>query len=105
MLSVTRRSATQLLLGAATSVVLPKFAWGEDRYFDVHSGNQFKPVEIAVTQFAGDAGPQISDVVTNDFSRSVFLSPIDQQSFTDHITDPDQAPAMDSWKTLNAQFV
>jgi len=103
--SITRRSASQLLFGLASSAASTRFAFAQDRYFDVQSGNQFKPVSIAVTQFASDSGPQISGIITNDFSRSVFLAPIDAQTFVDHITDPDQPPRMDSWKTLNTQFV
>jgi len=113
--SPTRRSAAGLLLGAAASPVLttalaptvlapmaPAFAQG--RYLDVRPGSQFKPVSIAVTNFAGD-GSQLTSIITNNFRRSVFLVPVDPGSFPEQIANPDQPPHMDGWRAINAQFV
>ena len=101
--SLTRRSATNLLLGLASGVACAGLARGEERYFDVRPGSQFKPVTIAVTPFAGDptGGPLLTGVITNNFKRSVFLAPIDPATFAEHITDPDQPPHADAWKTIN----
>ncbi len=56
--SITRRSACGLLLGATSGLVCASLplrpALALDRYFDVRPGGDFKPVTIAVTQFAGD---------------------------------------------------
>ncbi len=81
-------------------------AHAEDRYLDVRRG-EFKPVSIAVTAFAGDpaAGAQATSIITNNFSRSAFLAPIDPKTFTEQISNPDVAPNMESWRALNAQFV
>ncbi len=81
-------------------------ARAEDRYLDVRKG-EFKPISIAVTPFAGDAaaGAQATSIITNNFSRSAFLAPIDPKTFTEQIANPDVAPNMDSWRALNAQFV
>ena len=81
-------------------------AHAEDRYLDVRRG-EFKPVSIAVTGFAGDAaaGAQATSIITNNFSRSAFLAPVDAKTFVDQISNPDVAPNMDSWRALNAQFV
>jgi TolB protein len=104
--SITRRSASKLLLGLASTVASIKLVSAQDRYFDVQSGNQFKPVSVAVTQFTGDtSGAALTGVITNNFSRSVFLAPIDQSTFPEHVTNPDQPPQLDSWKSINAQFV
>lgn len=104
---LTRRSATGLLLGLASGVACAGFARAEDRYFDVRPGSQFKPVSIAVTPFAGDptGGPLLTGVITNNFKRSVFLAPIDPAAFAEHITNPDQPPRVDAWKSINVQFV
>ncbi len=102
---ITRRSASGLILGLASSLASGKFALAQNRYFDVEAGAQFKPVPIAVTPFAGDTGPDITSVITNNFSRSVFLAPIDANTFPEHVTNPDQAPQFDAWKNVNAQFV
>jgi len=108
--SLTRRSAAGLLLGAAASPVLTSAlqpAFGQDRYLDVRPGSQFKPVSIAVTNFAGEtAGAnQLSSIITNNFRRSVFLVPVDPGSFPEQITNPDQPPRMDAWRSINAQFI
>ncbi len=104
--SITRRSASTLLLGLASSVASARLAFAQDRYFDVRPGAAFKPVSIAVTQFAGDtAGAQLTDIINNNFSRSVFLAPVDPQTFPNQVINPDQPPQMDTWRALNAQFV
>jgi TolB protein len=79
----------------------------QDRYLDVHRGTEFKPILIAVTAFTGDAaaGGQLTDIITNNFKHSVFLSPIDPKTFVQAIANPDQAPQMDPWRMINAQFV
>ncbi len=78
----------------------------QDRYLDVRGG-EFKPIQIAITAFAGDAAisSQLTTIITNNFKRSVFLSPIDPKTFAEVAVNPDQAPAMDFWRTINAQFV
>jgi TolB protein len=78
----------------------------QDRYLNVHGG-EFKPIPIAVTTFNGDAGSgtQLSGIITNNFKRSVVLMPLDPKTFVDTIGNPDQAPQMDSWRIINAQFV
>jgi TolB protein len=80
---------------------------GQDRYLDVRGAGEFNPIPIAVTAFAGDAAAsgQVTAIITNNFKRSVFLSPIDPKSFTDTISNPDQVPHMDTWRMINAQFV
>ncbi|HZY13255.1 MAG TPA: Tol-Pal system beta propeller repeat protein TolB [Beijerinckiaceae bacterium] len=101
----TRRSVAGLLLSSALVPALPLRA--QERYLDVRPGGQFRPIMIAVTNFGGDpdAGHALSDIITNNFSRSVFLQPIDPKSFVDRTTNPDQPPQMDAWRVVNAQFV
>jgi len=103
---ITRRSASGLILGLASSFASTRLAFGQQRYFDVTPGGQFKPVSVAVTQFAGDtAGPELTGIIINNFSRSVFLAPIDPNTFPERVTNPDQPRQMDAWKGINAQFV
>ena len=101
----TRRSATGCFWAARLR--LPCRLRAQERYLDVRPGGQFRPIMIAVTNFAGDpdAGHALSDIITNNFSRSVFLQPIDPKSFVDRPTNPDQPPQMDAWRVVNAQFV
>ncbi len=55
-LILTRRTASGLLVGLASGLVLPRRSLAQSQYFNVRPGAAFKPVNVAVTQFAGDAG-------------------------------------------------
>ncbi len=104
--SITRRSACGLLLGATSGVAFLRSSLAQDRYFEVRPGAEFKPVTVAVTQFAGDpAAALVTGIITNNFNRSVFLAPIDPKTFVDHPSNPDVPLQMASWKAINAQFV
>jgi TolB protein len=80
---------------------------GQDRYLDVRGAGEFKPIQIAVTAFAGDtaASSQLTSIITNNFKRSVFLAPVDLKTFAETVVNPDQAPRMEPWRMINAQFV
>ncbi|MGO9135076.1 MAG: Tol-Pal system beta propeller repeat protein TolB [Methylovirgula sp.] len=108
--SITRRSTCGLLLGATSSVIASSLAGlrpalAQQPDLRVVPGGNFKPITIAVTQFAGDGGPGLTSIVTNNFSRSVFLQPIDSKSFADQPSNPDAPIETASWKAVNAQFV
>jgi len=116
---MSRRAAAKLLsgLGAAAlsaplasvplSVAPLSAARAQDRYLDVRPGGEFKPVSIAVTNFAGEnTGPNHpTGVIINNFRHSVFLNPLDPKTFISDTAPLDQAPQMDPWKAINAQFV
>ena len=104
---MTRRCAAGLLTGLALSPWAARLAAAQSPYLDIRPGGQFKPVPIAVTTFAGDPqqGPALTGIITNNFSRSVFLQPIDPASFVEQVGDPDVTPKMDAWRMINAQFV
>jgi len=103
-LSISRRTASGLILGAASSLAVPRRAFSQSSTLNVYGGG-FKPVPVAVTQFAGDAGPNISSIINHNFSRAVFLVPVDPGRFPQQISNPDQAPQFDAWKAVNAQFI
>jgi TolB protein len=102
---VVRLSALAALALAPVAVATePASAATGDVY--VHAGQNFKPVSIAVTPFAGDDGAEkIGGVVGADFARSIFLLPVNPSSFPESVTNPDQRPNVDAWKAINAQFV
>ena len=104
--NLTRRHATSLLAGAIAAPFVARNAFAQGRELDIRGGS-FNPVQIAVTNFAGDAqqGPALTNIVINNFKRSVYLAPIDPASFTERPTNPDAAPNWDAWKMINAQFV
>ncbi len=106
--ALTRRSATSLLLGlgaAAPVLSWPLGAQAQGLSLDVRKGGSFQPVPVAVTTFAGEGGTQISSIITNNFKRSVFITPVDRNTFGDVAITPDQAPPMDAFRAVNAQFV
>jgi len=105
---LSRRRFTALAAGTTALSTLPlagAFAQAP-REVEIRGG-QFKPVTIAVTDFLGDAqqGPALSQVMTNNFRRSVYLAPVDSRSFSEKITNPDQPPQWGAWRPLNAQYV
>ncbi len=70
----------------------------------VRAGGPFKPASIAVTPLLGDAA-KVGAVIANDMARSIFLAPINPSTFPEKPANPDVAPNLDAWKTVNAQFV
>ena len=48
---------------------------------------------------------RIGAVIANDMAHSIFLSPLNPSTFPEKTADPDAAPNLDAWKTVNAQFV
>jgi TolB protein len=106
---MTRTLIAYLAAGALlTTIALtsPTLAQ-QERYLDVHGAGEFKPIPIAVTAFAGDAAAsgQLTGIITNNFKRSVFLTPLDPKTFVETVANPDQTPQMESWRTFGAQFV
>lgn len=107
--SILERSAALLVAAIMFGCLAPPSAAlaQQDRYLDVRGGKDFKPIPIAVTAFTGEtaASAQVTAIITNNFNRSVFLAPIDPKTFVEVVSNPDQAPRMDSWRMINAQFV
>ena len=101
----TRRQAAGLLTAGLIGATAPRAAFAQSSYLDIRRGSNFTPIPIAVTNFAGEQGPALSSIVTNNFARSVFLQPLEPRSFPQQIANPDQAPQMDAWRMINAQFV
>ena len=98
-----RRDVLGLLTALpAAGLIRPAFA--QAPYLDIRRGTSFQPIPIAVTNFAGDNGNALTSIITNNFRRSVFITPLDPISFVEKQTNP-EAPQMDKWKVLNAQFV
>ncbi|MGD0723138.1 MAG: Tol-Pal system beta propeller repeat protein TolB [Roseiarcus sp.] len=103
---MNKRTLLLRIVAAVTlGVAFPAAGRAEGQLF-VHAGSNFKPVMVAVTPLAGDDGAvKLSDILTNDFARSVFLEPISPTSFPEQIANPDARPNLDAWKTVNVQFV
>jgi TolB protein len=70
---------------------------------------EFQPIPIAIPSFVpgtpGDAqaGADVAGVITNNLKRSGLFAPIDPAAFIDRITNSDDPPRFQNWKTINAQ--
>ncbi len=101
----TRRAAAHMLAAfAATPIVGTALGPARAQDLTVRKRGDFQPIPIAVTSFVGDgvSGDKVTSVILNDFKHSVFLTPV---GATQAVSNPDQAPAMEPFRALNAQFV
>ncbi len=107
-LRLSRRQAGAFLASLAaapiTGVPLAGTARAQGGALDVRRGGSFQPIPIALTRFVGEgvSGDKVTGVLANDVKRSVFLTlagePVD-------VGNPDQAPAMDRFRAMGAQYV
>ncbi|BCM22166.1 dipeptidyl-peptidase 5 [Mesorhizobium sp. J8] len=88
-----------MAMGISSLAILPAQATLE---LNVNKGN-VEPMPIAIPDFQGGLGPQISEIVTADLKRSGLFAPIDKAAFVEKITNPDATPRFDDWKVINAQ--
>jgi len=99
----------QLLIGGAATagLLLPSLARAQSR-LSVTEGN-VAPMPIAITNFVpggpsdADVGSGVTQVITNNLKRSGLFAPIDQAAFIERISNPDNAPQFQNWKSINAQ--
>jgi len=97
---LTRRAATSLIAGGALASLAPASA----RVLDLRAGGAFQPINVAVTNFTGDeTASLVTSVITNNFSRSVFLRPVDASAVGG--ADSNGAPNLDLYRSINAQYV
>lgn len=103
---ISRRSLSALLTGALCAPLLVRNASAQGRQLDIRGGS-FNPVQIAVTDFFGDAqqGQALTEIIVNNFQRSVYIAPIDRGTFAERPSNPDVPPNWDAWRIINAQFV
>jgi TolB protein len=70
---------------------------------------EFQPIPIAIPNFVAggpsdaQAGADVAGVITNNLKRSGLFAPIDPAAFIDRITNSDDPPRFQNWKTINAQ--
>lgn len=103
--AITRRNALTLMGGAALAPALAAPAFAQ-RSLDIRGGS-FRPVPIAIPPLVGDDALSrlLTGVITNNFRRSVYVTPLDPKSFTARIDNPDAPPGFDSWRAINAQYL
>ncbi len=112
---LTRRCA--LSLGGASMSMLaagwPLSSLAQSRLaqarITVQPSSEFKPMPIAIPDFLpgsaaeGDMPRNITQIITNNLSRSALFAPIDQAAYIEKITDFNATPRFPDWRTINAQ--
>jgi TolB protein len=102
----------KLLIGSAVataSMVLPSFARAQTK-LTIQEGT-VAALPIAIPAFVpgtaadSQAGADVAGVITNNLRRSGLFAPIDPAAFIEQIRNPDNPPAFQSWKQINAQAV
>ncbi|WJR81952.1 Tol-Pal system beta propeller repeat protein TolB [Bradyrhizobium sp. NP1] len=107
-LSLDRRTLLIGGAGAAAGLLLPSGANAQPTKLQITEGT-VAPLPIAITNFVpgtpadGEVGAGISGVITNNLKRSGLFAPIDQAAFIERITNSDNPPQFQSWRTINAQ--
>jgi len=66
-------------------------------------GGTAEPVPIAVTDFSGPSGNEISGVINANLERSGLFRPLPSSSFIERITDINKIPNYPNWRQINAQ--
>ncbi len=100
-------SRRNLLLTAGSSAALalaaPRVPFAQTRV-DITRGT-VQPLPIAITDFVsdGDAGRNITGVITNNLRRSGLFAPVDPASFIERVTNIDVTPRYQDWRVINAQ--
>ena len=106
MFRLTRRAVLATPLMMAFGSAAPRAVLAQDRYLDIRPGGNFTPVVIAVGEFQSGSpdGAKVTAIVTNNFKRSVYLSPLDSKAFAEPRPDP-ESPQLAAWKATPAQFL
>jgi TolB protein len=101
-IELSRRTALKLVAGAAIAPALPARA---GKLIELHGG-AFQPTNVAVANFVGDDSARlITSVILNNFTRSVFLKPLDAAAAGADAALPDAVPNLDAFRAINAQYV
>lgn len=69
---------------------------------DINKAN-IEPLPIAITNFGGALGPEISTIVSDNLRNSGLFKPIDQQAFIQQLPDHNTIPRFEDWRVINAQ--
>ena len=99
--SVLLRAAIAFLM--ALSVLLAATLPGQARVvIDINKGT-IEPLPIAITDFGGQLGPEISSIIEADLRNSGLFKPIEKAAFIQQLADHNQIPKFEDWRVINAQ--
>ena len=69
---------------------------------DIKKGN-VEPLPIALSNFSGELGPEISSIIEANLRGSGLFRPIDQAAFIQKIEDHNVIPRFEDWRLISAQ--
>lgn len=69
---------------------------------DITKGN-VEPLPIAITQFSGELGAEITSIIEANLKNSGLFRPIEQAAFIQKITDHNAVPKFEDWRVISAQ--
>lgn len=69
---------------------------------DITKGN-VEPLPIAISNFNGELGPEISSIIEANLRGSGLFRPIDQAAFIQKIDDHNVIPRFEDWRVISAQ--
>lgn len=72
---------------------------------DLRSGGSFTPMPIAVTDFLGERGVDVSGVITNNLRRCGLFAPLEKARFPEQVANFDAAPNLQAWRATGVQAV
>ncbi len=94
------------LLGGGMAALATASAAAAPLVVELNPSGTFRPISIAITPLQGGAAAgQLTGVITNNMSQSIFLAPLDPASFPESITNPATAPDMGKWRQAGVQYV
>jgi TolB protein len=100
-----RLMLTSAAAAATAAVMRPALATVQ---VQITAGN-VQAMPIAIPDFLpgsaaeGDMPRNITQIITNNLSRSGLFAPIDQAAYLEKITNSDAVPRFPDWRTINAQ--
>jgi TolB protein len=106
-LQIDRRKLLIGGAGATASLLVPSLAAAQTKLLVPEGTVAALPIAIpafvAGTPGDAQAGADVAGVITNNLRRSGLFAPIDPAAFIDRITNSDDPPRFQNWKSINAQ--
>lgn len=82
----------------------PQTPGGQEQVYDITEAN-LRPFQIAVADFSGQNGTELSNVIRTNLRRSGYFEPLDPASFVETGLTLANAPNFPQWTSIGAQAV
>ena len=99
---LTRRHTLALGGAALAGTALLPAAARAELVIDLRKGT-FQPMPIAIADFAGEGGVQVSGIITNNLKRCGYFLPIEKARHPEKIPPFDSVPQFEAWKSAGIQ--